>query len=69
MQYNLFTFVGSVFEQVLFLLIVPTASFTSESVREKANQIDLCSNFYLSNTQWHNFKKLANYFRVPFQFL
>ena len=51
MQYNLFTFVGSVFEQVLFLLIVPTASFTSESVREKANQIDLCSNFYLSNTQ------------------
>ena len=38
MQYNLFTFVGSVFEQVLFLLIVPTASFTSESVREKANQ-------------------------------
>ena len=25
--------------------------FTSESVRKKANQIDLCSNFYLSNTQ------------------
>ena len=38
--------------------------FTSESVRKKANQIDLCSNFYLSNTQWQNFKKLADYFRV-----
>ena len=68
-QYNLFTVVGSVFKTwatVLFLLIVPTASFTSEPVTKKGNQIVLCSNFYLSNTQWHNFKKLANYFRVVF---